>query len=1051
MILSDVSIRRPVFATMLNLVLIVFGLFALPTLPIDQYPNVDFPIVTATVVYPGADPESVEQRILDPLEDALGGLAGLDAINSTAYPSVAQLVIQFKLERNGDEALKDVRDKIFGVLGQLPVEAQTPIVKKFDIGSAPVVSLSISGDEHTNYGDLSRMVKDVVKPALERAKGAASVVVSGLREKEVHVLLNRERLASFNLSPADIINSLKMQNQDFPAGKIENAEQRWNLRVKSRASSADDIAALPVLKSNTSSLSMNDIADVRQTLADEESAAFIDQKPTMLLQVLKQSGANTPTVAKEVRERVAELKDQLPKGVSLSIVADDSIYITGSIDSVKLDLILGSLLATLIVLLFLRNSRVTFISALSLPTSVISTFAFMKVIGFTLNMMSTLALSLAIGILIDDAIIVIENITRHMEKGKGAWQAAQDATSEIGLAVFATTLTICAVFVPVAFMEGMVGRFFFQFGLTVAFAVSVSLFVAFTLTPMLASRLLRSEDAHHQAHREVSKNPISALFQRLGSVIESALLSLDHGYRFVLAWCLNHRVITLAGGFGAFVVSVFMLKHVPVSMFPKEDRSRFAIEYTLPEGSSLDKTKKKTLELSDLLKGYPGVEFIISSIGSGVGNKVNTARLELILADQHHRNYTQQELMQRIREEVTPKATLDGSELSVVDAQGGGGGRQEPLQFIFKSDHWDELTRFSTEISNFIKTEVPDAVDVINSIPKAQKEFRVIVDTRRSADLGISPAQVGMALRTLYEGEKVGEIEEKDGPRYDVRVRIEDGARLNAEALSGILLTSSRGEQLTLGSVAEVQEALAPSAIERRDGQRQVLVLSSFKGGDLNGAMRKIEAHIKANIPAQVSYALSGQTKILSETVAAMIRTMLLAVLLVFMILCAQYESFLAPMVIMAALPLSFTGAFGALLLTKQTLSIYGMIGLILLMGLVTKNGILLIDFTLQRIREGLSVDKALLEAGPIRLRPILMTTFAAGGGMIPVAIGHGVGGEARSPLGVGVIGGLLVSTLLTLVVVPCLYSVVMQGQAWLIGKVRSVKAYRSELEEARS
>ncbi len=1018
MILSDVSIKRPVFATMLNLVLVVFGLFALPRLAIDQYPDVDFPVVSATVVYPGADPETIEQRVLDPLEKAVNGISGLDTLQSTAYPNIAQLVLKFKLDKKGDVAAQEVRDKIFAVLTQLPDEAETPIIQKFDVGGAPILNISVSSDA-LSYGELSRYAADVIQPSLERVNGVARIDTAGIREREIHILVDREKLSSFGLTPQDLVTAVQSQSVDIPSGKIKTKENTWAIRVKGKAHGAEEIASLPV-QLNGRSLRVGDIATVQDTIAEEETAAYIGKTPTILLSASKQAGGNTTQIADDLRKAIDKLIPQLPPSLKIEIVTDNSTYIKGSIDAVKLDLVLGAVLATLIVFVFLRDFWITVISAVALPTSVIATFAFLQAMGFTLNMMTTLGLSLAIGILIDDAIIVIENIHRHLAMGKKGADAAKDATSEIGLAVFATTLTICAVFVPVAFMEGIIGRFFYQFGLTVAFAVLVSLFCAFTIAPMLSARLLKPGD-HKPHHPQALK---------AWQTIENSLTWLDDTYRGILQWALSHRVLTLAGGFLIFVLSFLLLKFVPVAFFPKEDKSQFMINLVLPEGTSLDATRQRVFEVVDRVQAYPGVKTVVAALAATGDKKPNKAKFDVLLIPKTERSFTQAQIIQRIRDDLGPVYNVNGSEFSVQEPGGGGGGaRTEPIQLVFRSDNWEKLVSFTDQIKEHIKTNIPGAADTNSTKPKIAQEFRVVIDQGRAADLQVSAAQIGAVLRALYEGDKVGEIE-SNGKTVDVRLRISDQDRISAGDLGGISLMNRKGQLVNLGSIAEIQPASAPSAIERFNGQRQITVYSGFTGKDLGGAISQIQAFAAQNMPPEVTLSLSGEAEVMADAIKAMLRALAIAILLVFMILCAQYESYLAPMVIMAALPLSLTGAFGSLLLTGQVMSVYTMIGIILLMGLVTKNGILLIDFTMQRVREGLSVDAALLEAGPIRLRPILMTTFAAGGGMLPIAFGHGEGGEARSPMGVAVIGGLLMSTVLTLVVVPCFFSLVEEWKA---------------------
>ncbi len=1027
MILSDVSIKRPVFATMLNVVLVVFGLFSLPRLAIDQYPDVDFPVISATVVYRGADPETIEQRILDPLEKAVNGIAGLDTLQSTAYPNIAQLVLKFKLDKKGDVAAQEVRDKIFAVLSQLPEDAETPIIQKFDVGGAPILNIAVSSDT-LSYGDLSRYAKDTIKPALERINGVARIDAAGIREREIHILVDRKKLSSFGLNPQDIMTAVQSQNVDIPSGKLKTDEQTWNIRVKGKAHEAAEIANLPI-QLNGRSLRVGDLATVVDTIADEETAAYNGKTPTILLSASKQSGGNTSQIADDLRKNLDKLQTQLPAGVKLDVVSDNSIFIKGSIDAVKLDLVLGAILATLIVFVFLRDFWITVISAVALPTSVIATFAFLQSMGFTLNMMTTLGLSLAIGILIDDAIIVIENIHRHLAMGKTGEQAAKDATSEIGLAVFATTLTICAVFVPVAFMEGIIGRFFFQFGLTVAFAVLVSLFCAFTIAPMLSARLLKPG-----VHRPQSKVG-GDLYDR----VETVLTWIDTKYTRILEWCLGNRAWTLLGGFLVFVLSIVLLRFVPVSFFPKEDKSQFNINLTLPEGTSLDATRLKVFEVVERVQKYPGVDKVIAAIAASGDKKPNKAKLDVILIAKDQRSFSQAQLIQRVRDDLGPVFGVNGSEFSVAEVGGGGGGRTEPIQFVFRSDDWGKLVKFSDEMRAHIAANIPGAVDVNTTKPKTAEEYQVIIDQGRAADLEVSAAQIGGILRALYEGDKVGEID-SNGKSVDVRLRIADQDRVSPADLGSVSLNNRKGQSLTLGSIAEIQKADAPSAIERFNGQRQITVFASFTGKDLRTATGNIQSYIKQNMPPEITVSLAGEAEIMADSISAMIRALAIALVLVFMILCAQYESYLAPMVIMAALPLSLTGAFGSLLITGQVMSVYTMIGIILLMGLVTKNGILLIDFAMQRIREGLTVQQALLEAGPVRLRPILMTTFAAGGGMLPIAFGHGDGGEARSPMGVAVIGGLLMSTFLTLVVVPCFFSVVEEmRERWQSRRKKSV------------
>lgn len=1003
MILSNVSIKRPVFATILNLVIVVFGLFSLPELPIELYPNVDFPVVSVMVTWPGAAPESVEAQILEPLERAVNGISGLDKVRSTAFPSAALLVLQFKLEKNSQEAAQDTRDKVFGALGQLPENVETPIIQRFEMGSTPIINVALSANKMP-LGQLSKLADDTIRPRLQRVDGVAKVELSGDRKREMHVLLDRNRLASLGLSATDITNSIKAQNLDVPAGKIETTNFYWPVRVLKQIKNTEDLSLLPILGLNRTYATVGDVATIEDTIAREETAAFENQKPTILLSIFKQAGGNTTAIADDLQATIRKLAKELPKEVQLNVVTDDSKYIRGSIGAVKLDLFFGALLAILIVWIFLRDKKATLISALALPTAVIGTFAFLNMMGFTLNMMSTLGLSLSIGILIDDAIVVIENIYRHLSMGKTPMEAARDATAEIGLAVFATTLTICAVFVPVAFMDGIIGRFFYQFGLTVAFAVLISLFVAFTLTPMLSSRWLTN-----------------VFHQKRNDSIERALDWIDRKYVDILSWALHHRWRTLGFGFGSFVISLLLLGFVPMSFFPKEDKSQFAVNFTLPENTNITPTKVKSLQVADFLKQYPGVRSVVSQIGTGTAKKPNSAQLSVILVPKDKRTYSQQELMARVRDDLKPFFAAAETEFTVGQLDAGNSGPSQTIQLVFLSDHRDKLVSFTDQVAGFLK-EIPGAVDVTSSKAKPQQEYNFDLGLLRASDLTINPSTVALNARNLFEGDKAGQFVDQ-GDRYDIVVKLKAHDKTSSSDIGAVSITNPMGQKNIFDAIGSVQPGVAPASIERYNGQQQITVLANYTKSDLNVVTEKIQAYVKQLAPAEVSLVLEGEADLMAKSVASMLRALMLAVLLIYMILCAQYERYIAPFVIMMALPLSFTGAFGALLLFHESISIYTMIGLILLMGIVTKNGILLIDFTLHHMEHGKNVNEALMEAAPIRLRPILMTTFAAGFGMLPIAIGHGEGGEAKSSMGIAVIGGLLMSTLLTLVVIPCLFS----------------------------
>ena len=1024
MILADVSIKRPVFATMLNVVLIVFGLFSYKKLGIDQFPNIDFPVVTVQVTYPGADPKTVEQKVLQPLEKGLNGIEGLEALNATAFPNFGQVVLRFKLERNGDKAAQDVRDKMAALASQLPTEALAPVVAKFDIGGAPIITMTLSADT-LPYAQLSKLAKDKVKPALETVPGVGRVDLAGQREREIHILMSRTRLQSFGLSPSQVVQAVQSQNTDVPSGKLENKTSLLRIRTEGTLQSAEEVGEIPVPLRTGQKIRVKDLGEVRDTLADETGYATANGQTTIVMVLYKQSGGNTVAIADSAREKISELQKSLPAGVRFEIFQDNSKYIKGSIESVKFDLFLGALLAVVIVLIFLHDWRATIISACAIPTSVIATFWFVQTMGFTLNLMTTLGLTLSIGILVDDAIVVIENIYRRLELGESPFDAARKGTAEIGLAALAITLSIVAVFVPVAFMEGILGRFFYQFGMTVAFSVMVSLFVAFTLTPMMSSRLLK---AHHGS------------VPRFFLPFEKALTRTEEWYRVTLRNSLQKPGKTVLAGVGILILSVVLLRFVPVSFFPKEDRSQFQVNYELPEGTPLSMMKERAAVVDQFLRSYPGVESIVVAIGANAERKPNLARLDVNLIAKNRRSFSQEDMVKRLRIDLKARFPDPSDKLEVSEQSGSGGGRQQPIQIILQGNDVDQLSVFANSVRDWVKDNIQGAVDVQTSEPPLVQEIKVVTDPVRAADVGMNTQQMGFALRTLFEGIKVGEIEDK-GDRYDVRAKVADVDSQKVSDLSGLTLPNAMGVPIALTSIARIEQRPALSKVERLGGQRQVVVLANFQGKDLSGAIAKLETHVKSSLPAGITYSFEGQAKLLKDAIGAMLGALGFAIILVFIVLCAQFESYLTPFVIMMSVPLAFSGAFAGLLVTQKAMSIYAMIGLIMLMGLVTKNAILLIDFTLGRMRDGLGMIDALVEAGPIRLRPILMTTAAMIFGMLPIAIGHGDGGEARAPMAVCVIGGLLSSTILTLIVVPSVFVLVQNARAWAGSKIAHFRA----------
>jgi hydrophobic/amphiphilic exporter-1 (mainly G- bacteria), HAE1 family len=1021
--LSDTSIKRPIFTAMIMMAVLVFGAVMYNRLSVDLFPKVDFPIVTVTVLYPGADPETMETKVADPIEEAVNSLSGIDQLRSTSLEGVAQVFVQFDLDVDLDTAAQDVRDRVATIQRDLPAGAEPPTVEKLDVGAAPVLQIAVSGK--ADAVTLATYAEDVLKPGLERIDGVGQLELVGSREREAHVWIQPDKLRTYGLTVNDVVNALGSQSVDLPGGRVTRGSEELVVRTNAQASTVEELASVVISSQNNAVIRVRDVAEVEDGLEEQRSVAEVDGKSAIAIVLRKQSDANTVEVADKVKKELPKLEKLAPPGTRVEVLVDNSTNIRSSVETVQLDLMLGALLAVAIIFLFLRDWRATFISALALPTSVIGTFAFVKAMGFTLNMMTTLALSLSIGILIDDAIVVIENIVRHRSELKeGPREAASKATAEIGLAVLATTMSIVAVFVPVAFMEGMIGQFFYEFGLTVAFAVLLSLFVSFTLTPMLSARMLTG---HH------------ASATGLSGLIEKFLTALDNGYRRTIRWALNHRIITTLVAVASLVGAFAVVPLLGFEFIPPEDRGQFQINVELPTGSSLAQSAEVTFDLAEKARKAPGVLSTFSTVGGGVQEKVNSATIIVSMEHRSKRAFKQEDMMAYLRRELAgkPGVLLSIEQLATIS---GGGFRNAPVQYNLRGENLEELERVAKEMAARMK-KLEGFADVDISYRSGKPQLDVQVDRARAADLGVQAMQVASTVRTLVAGAVATEFE-AHGDRYDVRVQLPETMRTSAEVIRRSQVRTGTGELVEIDALGDIEESTGPSQIERQSRQRQVTVLASLEGKALGDALNEVNAIAKEVVPEHVSTAVAGMGERLEESNKSMGFSMLLAIICIYMILASQFESLIHPLTIMVSLPFALIGAFGGLLISQMHMSIFAMIGLIMLMGLVTKNAILLVDFAVQLRERGQSVKEALENAGATRLRPILMTTAAMVFGMIPVAIGHGDGGEVRAPMGVAIIGGLLTSTLLTLIVVPVFYTFMeaISAFGWRIARRFSTK-----------
>ena len=1006
--LADVSIRRPVFAIMLIASLMVFGLVSYPRIGVDLFPNVEFPFVTVTVVYPGGDPASMESKVADPLEESLNTMSGIKVLKSINLESVTQVLIQFELEVKVDTAVQDVRDRVSAVMSQLPEGIEPPVVQKFDVGAAPVMSVALSGKLPVR--ELTRLADDVLKPQVQRIPGVGAVDLVGGREREIHVLVDPARLEGVGLTVQDLTQALQAQNMELPAGRIEEGTREFAVKTKGEVRSPQEIADILVTGVGGARIRVGDVATIEDGAAEARSYSSMDGVTAVALVIRKQSGTNTVEVAHKVREELKKVTPALERqGARLAVPTDNAPFIEHSIDDVKFDLWFGALLAVVVILFFLHDFRATLISALAIPTSVVATFAFIQVMGFTFNNMTMLALSLSIGILVDDAIVVIENIHRHLEMGKPALQAASDATKEIGLAVLATTSCIIAVFLPVAVMKGIIGRFFFQFGLTVSFAVAVSMLVSFTLTPMMASRILRRADDHRPN-----------LFVRAS---ERFLGKIDDGYRGLLGMVLRHRVITIVAAVGSLVLAVVMISRVPGEFLPPEDRAEFAVNVELPTGTSLEATKKYVeVVAQDLRKNGPGVRGTFVTVGGGAQGQVNIGQIQVLLTPRTKRGFHQEDAMAWVRNRYKGVKGALFSANAISPVGGDSGFKQQPIQFNIRGRDMAEIEKAAnTMVAELKKSK--GIVDLDLSYRSGKPELSFDIDRDRAADLGVPVAAIATTLRALVAGDKVTEL--KQGmDLFDVTVQLPPEAKQGLASLSNLTVRSTTGQMIPLSNVVKVSRGEGPSQIDRQARQRQITLFAGLENLPLAEAMKVVNAAAEKAVPEHLDTDYAGMGDIMVESAGYMAIALLLAVVLVYMILAAQFDSVVHPFTIMLSLPFSVVGAFGGLFLGGMTLNIFSAIGFIMLMGLVTKNAILLVDFTNQLKLKGMSTYDALMEAGPIRLRPILMTTFAMIFGMFPVALALGEGGEVRAPMAVAVIGGLITSTLLTLLVVPVFYTI---------------------------
>jgi HAE1 family hydrophobic/amphiphilic exporter-1 len=1031
--LSDLSIKRPVFATMMILALVVLGLFSYRRLNIDQFPDVDFPLLVIQTRYAGASPESVEREVTKKIEEQVNTVQGIKRIQSTSTEGFSTIVVLFNLGTKIMDAQADVRSKIDAIRQDLPKDIDPPVISRANPSDQPIFVLSVRGAGWA-LRDLTRLADEVVSRRLENISGVGSVTVIGGLKREIHVLLLPDRLSALGISPEMVTSAVTRENGDVPAGRVEQGNAEQLVRVAGKLRNPADFAKLVVATRNGIAVRLGQIARIEDAQEEERDAAYVNGERAVALEIRKTSGANTVEVADGVKAVVRELERTLPSGVGLAAIQDNSTWIRNSVDDVQKTLIEGAFLTVLIVFLFLNSWRSTVITGLTLPVSVISAFLAIYAFGFTINIMTLMALSLAIGILIDDAIVVRENIVRHVERGEDHYTAAKHGTAEIGFAVLATTMSVIAVFVPVAFMKGIVGRFFFPFGITVAFAVLVSLFVSFTLDPMLSSLWYDP-----QAEGGAPRGPIGRALVKFNDSFHG----LGQRYRRVIAWALDHRLATMGIAVVAFVaaMSLFGLGLVGGQFMPNSDNEQTGLVIETPVGSSVQYTSDKALAIARYLDAQPEVAVTYTTIGGPQQNEaVNKGQIYVKLTPKSTRRRTQQQFEADLRT-VLPR--FQGITARIVEL-GAAGGSQSPIQLNLEGPELARLQEMSDHALAAIRT-VPGLVDLHSSLEGRKPEFSVEVNRDLAAEVGLSVGAIGNALRPVLAGQKAGMWEDETGLAHDVVVRLAPEARQTQTNIAGIPLASSQTDRRTgtpvmvpLGQVAEIRLSGAPNVINRLDLERVATIEGNYQKRALTDVTTDVQQRLaRLDLPPGYRFDFGGEQKDFMETVGYMLESLTLAIVFIYLILASQFGSFLQPLAIMLSLPLSLVGVMLALMLTRGTFNIMSMIGVIMLMGLVTKNAILLVDFANKARDKGRDRRDALIDAGELRLRPIVMTTLAMIFGMLPTALALGAGAEFRAPMAHAVIGGLITSTLLTLVVVPVVYTYLDDFGSWAGAKVK--------------
>ncbi len=1023
--LAEVCVKRPVFATMLILSLVVVGAFSFLSLGVDLFPKIDFPTITVTVVNPGASPEEVESEITEKIEEAVNTISGIDELRSTSIEGISQVFVQFVLEKDVNIGAQEVENRVQTVIPNLPETAEQPTVQKLDTDAAPVLRITVSAP--TAIREITELAKKRIKEPIESVNGVGQITIIGGQERQINVWVDPDKMRSYNVTPAEVSGALKIQNMEFPSGRLDEGQKETSVRTVGKIQKVDEFADVVVATRGAYQVKVKDLGYVEDGAEELRSEARLNGQPAVTLIVAKQSGQNTVATARAVKEKLNEILPTLPKNYQVRIIGDNSIFIENSLAAIEEHLIVGSILAAIVVFLFLWSFRSTFIAGLAIPTSIISTFALIYAMGYTLNSITMLSLTLMVGIVIDDAIVVLENIYRFVEeKGMNPFQAAIEGTREIGLAVLATTLSLMAVFVPIGFMQGIVGRFMSSFGLTASFAVLVSLIVSFTLTPMLAARLIKAKK--HDPEKEIEEIKGDGMIEQKktgDSHYTGWFRAVDAVYASMLRFSMAHRWVIVSLCILVFLSIVPLFMFVGKNFLPVDDQSQFEVSVRVPEGSSLSASSQMFERISAEIRKLPGVTDTLATVGGGQQQVVNAGTIYVKLSDIKDREKSQELLMADARDMIAAKFPPElRTGVQQVQAFSGGGFRNANVQFMISGPDLKKLEEYSEKIIAKMKT-IPDAVDVDSTLISGKPEVRLEVDRATAADLGVRVGDVSQALNTLIAGQEATTFS-SGTDQYEVRVRAINPYRTSIEGLKRVIVPSTKLGWVTLDRVVTSSAGTGPSSVDRTNRQRQVTLLANTRpGGSAASITAAIDSYVKElNIPAGYRTGYVGQSKEMGKAGFYFLLAFALSFIFMYIVLAAQFESFIHPVTILLTLPLSIPFGIFSLLVMGQTVNIFSGLGLLLLFGVVKKNAILQIDHTNNLRSQGMSRYEAIIQANRDRLRPILMTTIALVAGMIPLVISSGAGAGTNRSIGVLVVGGQSLCLLLTLLAVPVFYSI---------------------------